>query len=149
MAEFTPLEKIPFDNDPNRVKGVFNPTIEDFECLYGGKPQTLKSGEKKILPEPLANHIAKHLADKICRMKNLELLQEKFEGLDDNGREKWRINEQNIITRNDLTEVKNALLFDSEVGIAPVVKMPETKFDPMIEKVKIGKRSKKSKQSEE
>ena len=144
--KFTPLENIPLDYDPTKVKGVFNPMVEDFKCLYAGKDMTLKSSEASICTEPVANHLAKHLADKICREKNIELLQEKHEGLDDAGREKWRTNEQHLVTRDDVKKVAGALLFDAQVGgPAPDIKMPATKFDPLLEKVKADKKAKKVK----
>lgn len=149
MAEFTPIEKIPVDFDSTKVKGVFNPLKEQFTCLFAGKVIALESGEQKILPEHVANHVAKHLADKICRDRQTELLQEKFTGLDDMGREKWRVNEQHLVTRADIKSVKDALLFDVVVGAVPEVKEPETKFDPLIKSEKARKKAKKKDESKD
>ena len=154
MAETTPLEKVPVDFDPNESLGVFNPTKEDFTVLYGGTGVTLKSGERKIWPTPKANHVAKHLAQKIVSQKHVELLQEKFEGLDTEGREKWKVNSQILYTANDIEKVKACLLFPYEQGIPEKLEVPETKFDKAIEmekasKEKIGKNYKSKKEQSE
>lgn len=136
--EFTQLEKIAKDFDDTQSKGVFNPLNEDFTVLFGGKPVTIKSGEFEIWPEHKANHVAKHLADKICRDSQVQFLQDKFPGLDDNSREKWRVNDQHLTTREDLKQVKEALLFDPKER-NPQITMPKTKFDPLIDKNKAAK----------
>ena len=150
--KLVPLEEITPNFSKDKVLGVMNPMKEDFEVLYGGKPQVLKSGEKKILPEPLANHIAKHLADKICRNQSNALLQEKFEGLDETGREKWKINDKIMISKNDINEVKKCLVFDAEQvvngGVAPETKMPETRFDAPLHMEKARKQKGKKKEEE-
>ncbi|MEK7578727.1 MAG: hypothetical protein AAB456_03375 [Patescibacteria group bacterium] len=152
MPHFTPLDQVPKDFDPNKTLGVLNPMSENFEVLYGGKPQTLKPGEKKILPEPLANHVAYHLADKICRHKNIELLQVKFKGLDESGREKWRINEQILYNKQDIESVKKCLLFSVDSVVSgqsvPEATMPTTKFDSQIETEKSSTKKNDKKEEE-
>lgn len=130
--EFTDLKDIPADFDPNEVLGVFNPLPEAFTCLFGGVEKTLEAGQKKTFPKHLANHIAKHLADKICRDRHVELLQLKFEGLDESGREKWRTNEQILVTRADVQQVKETLLYEVDGENKPKIAMPATRFDGPI-----------------
>lgn len=135
--EYTALDKIPKDFSDLKSKGVFNPLDERFTCKFAGNEVGLDAGEIAIFPEHVANHIAKHLADKILRVKNVEFLQQKFQGLDDNSREKWRVNDQHLVTRNDLMAVKEALLFVPNLkGTPPKVVMPNTKFDPLLDQIK-------------
>lgn len=44
---------------------VTNPTKEDFAVRFNGELYALQAGEKRAWPAFLANHIAKHLSDKM------------------------------------------------------------------------------------
>lgn len=143
MAEYTEVSKIPKDFDDEKSIGVYNPLEEDFHCKFGGKDKVLKAGEKTVLPEHVAYHLAKHLADKILREDMNEFLQEKFKGLDDNGREKWRVNEQQTITKPELMAVRDQLLFDPAELTKKEVKKPETKLGKVAKGLKAKKKAKK------
>jgi hypothetical protein len=149
MAEYTEISKIPKDFDDEKSVGVFNPLEEDFHCLFGGKDRVLKAGEKTILPEHVAYHLAKHLADKILRDDMVGYLKEKFPGLDDNGREKWRINEQQTVTKNELMELRNKLVFPVEEMATKEVVKPETKLGTVAKTLKAKKQAKRVKKTED
>lgn len=48
---------------------VHNPTSESFKVLWGGFPYELSPGQQRIFPRFIAEHFAKHLADKILLQK--------------------------------------------------------------------------------
>lgn len=52
---------------------VENPTDEDFTVIWGGRPYTVKPNQKQIFPRFVAEHFAKHLADKILLKKEADL----------------------------------------------------------------------------
>ncbi len=147
--ELTPLEKIPFDWNPNESMGVYNPTTKDFTVPYGGVPTTLASGKYEIWPAPKAHHVAKHLAQSIVVNKQVELLQEQFEGLDTEGREKWKVNTQILYSRKDIDAIKTQLLFNAKEQPPVEMKVPETKFDAQLAGVKAKKRGRKAKTESE
>lgn len=47
-----------------KTKTFFNWTEKDFEYLWDGAPYRFKAGESRLLPDGVADHFAKHLADK-------------------------------------------------------------------------------------
>lgn len=49
----------------NKVVKFTNITNSDFTHAYGGQPFFVKAGESVMLPFDLANHLAKHLAQRI------------------------------------------------------------------------------------
>jgi len=64
MADSTiPISEVPKDIDPNMVGSVTNPTKEDFSHSFNKQEVTLKAGETKMWPLPMAIHIAYHLCD--------------------------------------------------------------------------------------
>lgn len=62
---------------------VTNPTDEPFTDVYGRIPRTLQPGQQILWPRYIAEHFAKHLADKILlRMEKQEELDAKAAGLE-------------------------------------------------------------------
>lgn len=54
-------------NGPNETPtNLYNPTKEDFTCKWEGKDYTIPSRQLVTHPKWLADHIAKHLAQKIA-----------------------------------------------------------------------------------
>lgn len=52
-----------------KVALFINFTDEPFTGYWNGKPKTFKPGEKKYMPAYLAEHFAKHLANKVLEKK--------------------------------------------------------------------------------
>lgn len=67
---------LPFSLEP-KEKYIFNPDTEDFSVEYnagdGIKTYTLKSLKAQKFPTPIADHIKKHLADKILNKRGVKL----------------------------------------------------------------------------
>lgn len=131
MKKYVEIGEIPVDYDPNKVCGVMNPTNEDFTVKFGGKEFTIKAGAKELRPEPLANHIAKHLSQKICLGDMLEFLKEQFPDLDKHGREEWIFQPNLKLGRDDFDRVKELLLFKQEEIEHKNVEEPVSKFKEM------------------
>lgn len=59
----------------------FNWTKEDFTHTWGKIPYTIRAGEKMLMPDWLAKHLAKHLAERALNDDNNKLiLQQKIAG---------------------------------------------------------------------
>ena len=117
-----PLNEVPKDFEPNKIKGVFNPTKEDITILYGGIPYTVKAGSYEQHPEPLSYHLAKHIAIRILSTGLNDFLLENFPGLDAAGRENWKVNQKHFYSKQDIIDLRNKLVFDHKIGDpAPVI----------------------------
>lgn len=57
MREYNPEDTVDF----------INIDAEDFEYKYGGRPYVIEAGERIRFRLPVAQHFAKHLADKILQ----------------------------------------------------------------------------------
>ena len=57
-------------NSKKKLK-VFNPTTKDFKWKYNRKEYTIPKGEVKEFKYHLAQHLAKHLIDKIMTENSL------------------------------------------------------------------------------
>lgn len=59
-------------------KAIYNPDNEDFTITYDLNEDkipltyTIHAKEYGVFPEPVANHIVKHLADKIIRKREVQ-----------------------------------------------------------------------------
>lgn len=147
MSEPVDIKNVPKDVDDNLAVRVYNPLGEQFECNFGGKPFTLKPGAN-VLPEPIARHLAKHLALKICREQTNEFLQSAFPGLDEIGREKWRINTSHTISPGEWFKIRDLLLsgLDQEPKIT---KVPETEAKAKLRGVREAKKVRGAKEKEQ
>ncbi len=123
------LDQVPKDFDPEVVKGVYNPLNVEFSVLFGGKEVVLGPGEYKPFPETKAVHIAKHLAKKILTSGMNDFLLKNFPGMDEMGREKWKMNMKTFYTKQDVVQLATQLVFDFELGEPlPAKKELEHKF---------------------
>lgn len=118
MPKATSLSEVPKDFEPNKVKGVYNPTKEDITIKYGGVPFVVKAGEYAIHPEPLAYHLAKHIAIFIQNKGLNEFLLDNYPGLTEQGREKWKVNTTHFVSKQDILELRDKLVFDHKIGEA-------------------------------
>lgn len=55
------------------VKTIYNPTTDDFTALYNGKPYTIKALDMKEFEDHIADHLTKHLANKILHSRKIKL----------------------------------------------------------------------------
>lgn len=60
---------------------IYNPSDKDFTCNWDGKPYKVQAKSTASFPEFLANHIAKHLTEKILYSKVEEKLRVKIKEL--------------------------------------------------------------------
>ncbi len=122
MAKFIPIEAVPKDFDADKVKGLFNPLKVPFVHTYAGKVITVPAGEFLSTTEPIAFHLAKHLAEKILHEGLNESLIEQFPGDTEQGRPKWKVQSNKFIAKKDVFALRNQLVFDIEIGQpAPVI----------------------------
>ena len=131
----------------------FNWTKKDFTHTWDKVPYTVKAGEKQQFPDWLANHLAKHLAERELNDANSELiLKQKIAG-----KEGKDIKEINILFTPLREQYIKACLGEiafeanSEVELAikmgnlpPVAQTPEQKEEVKIEVKKRGRPAKKA-----
>ena len=146
MAELTPLKDVPKDADENLVVRVYNPLSEDFVGKFGGKEFILTPGAT-LFPQPIARHLAKHLAQKICRDQLTELLINAFPGLDEAGRENWRMQRNIKITPKEWFKVRDILLsgLDEDLYSKDI---PETDAQRKLRGIREAKKARRSREEE-
>ena len=122
MAKFIPIEAVPRDFDADKPKGLFNPLKVPFTHSYAGKSITVQPGQFFSTTEPIAFHLAKHLAEKILHEGLNQELLEQFPGDTEQGRPKWKVQQNKFISKTDLLELRNQLVFDIVVNetVAPI-----------------------------
>lgn len=57
---------------PKKVK-IFNPDFDDFTVKYDGQDYTLHAQEIEVFDAVIANHIKKHLADKLMGLSGITI----------------------------------------------------------------------------
>lgn len=107
-----PIQAVPKTYNPDATKAVFNPMTVPFTCDFAGVSQTIGAGETRVYPEPLAFHIAKHIATHILHTGVREFLMDKFPGLTEQGRDKWKMQENIIFTRAEISDLQKQLVFE-------------------------------------
>ncbi len=127
------------DVSPMDVKVVLNPLEVDFVCLFAGKEFTLPALSFKILPAPVACHVARHLAKKMRHETITVHLKKIAPGSDPDGVERWRRNEKVMVLRADVSKIIDQILFasmeEAEAKLSagdmdePEVKVDEVKTD--------------------
>lgn len=80
---------------------VNNVLKEDFTAQWGGQPFIIKNGERKIFPRFVAEHMAKHMADRYL------LLEEKRRETEQGGK---KLNYSLLNNKDMRTEAVNAIL---------------------------------------
>lgn len=55
------------------TKRIYNPDTEDFTVNFHGEPHTIRALEIQEFPLHIANHIQKHLADKLLHKRGIKV----------------------------------------------------------------------------
>lgn len=144
MAKNTPISEVPPTFSPTGVKGLYNPYNEDFVFKFAGKEIVAPAGVATAFPEAVAAHGAKHLAKKIMMNTVNNFLLEQFPGLDEQGREKWRVNAKHYVTREDVESLTAQLLVDvSQLGqTREGVDIPEVSEEQEAQKITLPPKTK-------
>lgn len=56
----------------SQTKRIYNPDVEDFTVKWHGEPYTIKAMEIQEYPFHVANHLQKHLADKLLHKRGIK-----------------------------------------------------------------------------
>ena len=131
MPKTIPVEQVPVSFNSEKIVVVCNPLTVDFECSFAGQPVVVKSGAMVQMTQTKAAHVAKHLAIKIMNDRSVQFLQDKFPGLTEEGREKWKVQGNIFFTRMEVIELaKTFLVEDYNIGEEkPKIPGAKTKYD--------------------
>jgi len=143
MRKTIDISQVPKDFDESEVLGVRNPLEEDFTHKFGGIDFIVPAKSQVLYPSPVANHLAKHLAQRICQTELYGFLKQEFEGFTETGLEKWRVEDKYKLTKEDIFEVKKVLLFSPNKGEKASEVVPEGKMG------KLKKQAKKAREAKE
>lgn len=110
-SEFTPIQNLEPDLDPNKSCVLINPLPVDFEYLFAGKKCVIKANSSQVLPTPKAFHAAKHLANKIANENLYTDLQATFKKDDDESY--WRKKMDLRVKPETINELINLLVNES------------------------------------
>ena len=108
-----PIELIEPDINPDNSSTVFNPLDFDFTCYFKGKKVIIPAGNALIFPTPMACHVAKHLAIKICMENSYEFLKKHFGHVKPEDPDYWRKVKTGVVRRSVVKVLIDALLVKS------------------------------------
>jgi len=61
-TNYIPIDQVPKDYDPTKIVYLTNPLTKKFSHKYDGKDFSIKAGATVQLIEPIAHHLAGHIA---------------------------------------------------------------------------------------
>lgn len=130
MPKPIPINQVPPDIDQYKTQAVLNPLSQDYSCKIAGRVIVVPANKAVILPAPAAEHVALHLADKICRERMNAFLQTNYQGLNEQAVEKWRTQTKIYVGVEDRHKVKQQLLLDPQVAFGqakPKIDVPNVR----------------------
>jgi hypothetical protein len=66
------LERLADKQKAEKIR-IYNPDTEDFTVEYSGVPYTIRALEMESYPTHIANHIKKHLANKLLHDRGIKI----------------------------------------------------------------------------